>query len=224
MTRHDPHSYADLAQGKISHIDFRIKADFEALVLNIEADYQLAEPVSGSFFLDTFKIDLKTAQANGEALDWEFDEQNDLLGQRLHLKGLDNASSFTLTFATAPEARALQWLPAVQTAGGEHPFLFSQCQAIHARSVFPCQDTPSVRFTFGAEMEVPAALTAVMAAEQIGVRRTRRNACLHIQDAAADPVLFVCAGSWQSGLPGNRAAHRSVCRARDGRSRRLGVR
>jgi len=170
MTRHDPHSYANLAQGKISHIDFRIKADFKAQVLNIEADYQLPEPVSGSFFLDTFKIDLKTAQANGEALDWVFDEQDDLLGQRLHLKELDNASSFTLTFATAPEARALQWLPAVQTAGGEYPFLFSQCQAIHARSVFPCQDTPSVRFTFSAEMEVPAALTAVMAAEQVEIR------------------------------------------------------
>ena len=170
MTRHDPHSYADLAQGKITHIDLRIKADFEAHILKIEADYQLAEPVSGSFFLDTSKIDLEGAQTNGEALEWEFDEQDELLGERLHLKGLDNASSFTLTFATAPEARALQWLPGVQTAGGEHPFLFSQCQAIHARSVFPCQDTPSVRFTFGAEMEVPEPLTAVMAAEQVEVQ------------------------------------------------------
>jgi leukotriene-A4 hydrolase len=170
MARHDPHSYADITQGKISHIDLRIKADFEAHILKIEADYQLTEPVSGSLFLDTSKINLEAASSNGQPIQYEFDQQDKLLGERLHLGGLENASSFTLRFATAPEARALQWLPAAQTAGGRHPFLYSQCQAIHARSVFPCQDTPSVRFTFTAEVEVPGALTTVMAAEQVGVQ------------------------------------------------------
>jgi aminopeptidase N len=154
-------------QGEISHIDLRIQADFDAHILKIEADYLLEEPVSGSFFLDTSGIELKQAHANGQPLQWEFDEQDGLLGERLHLKGLEHVSSFTLIFSTSPDARALQWLPAAQTAGGEHPFLYSQCQAIHARSVFPCQDTPSVRFTFSAEVEVPRPLTAVMAAEQI---------------------------------------------------------
>ena len=168
MTRHDPHSYADLTQGKIAHIDLRIKADFDARILEIEAGYQLEKPLIGSLFLDSASIELQKAIANGQELAWEFDEKDDLLGECLHLRGLDNASSFTLTFATSPEARALQWLPAVQTAGGGHPFLFSQCQAIHARSIFPCQDTPSVRFTYSVEVEVPKPLTAVVAAEQVG--------------------------------------------------------
>jgi aminopeptidase N len=175
MTPHDPHSYADLVQGQISHIDLRIKANFETHILHVEADYQLEEPVSGSLFLDTSKIELESAQANEQPIQFEFDEQDELLGERLHLRGLENASSFTLKFATSPEARALQWLPAVQTAGGEYPFLFSQCQAIHARSVFPCQDTPSVRFTFTAEVEVPGTLTAVLAAEQVDVEERGAN-------------------------------------------------
>ncbi len=175
MTQHDPHSYTDLTQGKISHIDLRIKTDFEIHILRIEADYQLEEPVSGSLFLDTSKINLEAAHTNGQSIQYEFDEQDELLGERLHLKGLQNVSSFTLKFATSPEARALQWLPAAQTAGGEHPFLFSQCQAIHARSVFPCQDTPSVRFTFTAEVEVPGTLTAVLAAEQVGAEGSGAN-------------------------------------------------
>jgi hypothetical protein len=86
------------------------------------------------------------------------------------LKGLEDDSTFTLAFRTSAEARALQWLTGSQTAGGNYPFLYSQCQATHARSVFPCQDTPSVRFTYAADVEVPQGLVAAMAAESLEVR------------------------------------------------------
>ena len=170
MELKDPASYTDLAQGKIKHITFRIVVDFSTRMLEIEANYQMQEPVHGSLYLDSFKIDLKQARMNGRELEWEFDARDDILGERLHLKGLDGDSTFTLMFHTSPEARALQWLNAAQTAGGKSPFLYSQCQAIHARSIFPCQDTPSVRFTYSAEVEVPQGLIAVMAAEQVEVR------------------------------------------------------
>ena len=169
MTFKDPASYTDLSQGKIKHILFRIGVNFSTHILEIEATYQMQEPISGSLFLDSYKIDLQGARANDRELKWEFDEKDDVLGERLHLKGFEGESTFTLTFQTSPEARALQWLNASQTAGGQFPFLFSQCQAIHARSVFPCQDTPSVRFTYSAEVEVPQGLVAAMAAEQIGI-------------------------------------------------------
>ena len=163
----DSTSYTDLTQGKIKHIDFRIRVDFSTRTLDIEAKYQLQEPVHGSLYLDTFKINLKQAHVGGRELKWEFDTRDDILGERLHLQGLEGDSTFTLMFRTAPEARALQWLNATQTAGGNHPFLYSQCQASHARSIFPCQDTPSVRFTYSAEVEVPQGLVAAMAAEQV---------------------------------------------------------
>ncbi len=168
MTFHDPTSYADLTQGKIKHIDFRIRADFKAHVLEIEAAYQMDAPVNGELFLDTDKIEMKAARAKGRNLIWEFDKEDEHLGKRMSLKGLNGDASFTLTFRTAPDATALQWTDPSQTAGGKHPFLFSQCQSIHARSVFPCQDTPSVRFTYAAEVETPKGLTAIMAAEQFG--------------------------------------------------------
>jgi len=168
MTGHDPHSYSDLTQGKISNIDFRIKADFETYILNIEAEYRFEEPVDGSLFLDSAGIHLMQAMAGDQELEWELDKQDEILGQRLHLKNLKNISSFKLVFSTSPEAQALQWLPAIQTAGRRYPFLYSQCQSIYARSVFPCQDTPSTRFTYSAEVEVPGPLTAVMAAESLG--------------------------------------------------------
>jgi aminopeptidase N len=46
--------------------------------------------------------------------------------------------------------------------------LFSQCQAIHARSVIPLQDTPRLRVRFRAELHVPRALRAVVAAAHRG--------------------------------------------------------
>jgi aminopeptidase N len=166
MSFHDPTSYVDLTQGRIKHIDFHIEVDFSSRTLDIEATYQTEMPVSGSLYLDSFKIDVREAHVNGRQLEWECDQDDEVKGQRLHLKGFEDDSNFTIRFRTSPDARALQWMNASQTAGGGHPFLFSQCQASNARSVFPCQDSPSVRFTYSAEVEVPKELTAVMAAEQ----------------------------------------------------------
>jgi leukotriene-A4 hydrolase len=167
MTLHDPTSYTDLSQGRIRHIDFHIQADFVTNTLAVKAVYHLDTPRRGPLFLDTYKIDLQKADTSDRPLTWEFDTHNKELGSRLHLKGLDGQADFTLEFRTSPEASALQWLTVAQTLGGKHPFLYSQCQSIHARSVFPCQDTPSVRFTYSAEVDVPQGLTAVMGAEHV---------------------------------------------------------
>ena len=44
----DPTTYTDLSQGKIKHIDFRISVDFSTRTLDIEATYQMQEPIHSS--------------------------------------------------------------------------------------------------------------------------------------------------------------------------------
>jgi aminopeptidase N len=86
------------------------------------------------------------------------------LGAPLTIRLEPGASWVRVYYATAPEASGLQWLDPPQTAGKRHPFLYTQSQAIHARSWIPLQDTPGVRVTFRAHVRVPKGLRAVMGA------------------------------------------------------------
>ena len=46
--------------------------------------------------------------------------------------------------------------------------MFSQCQAIHARSLLPCADAPTAKFTYEATVKVPDWATALMSAVPVG--------------------------------------------------------
>jgi aminopeptidase N len=87
-----------------------------------------------------------------------------LLGQALAITITPATKNVAITYTTSPDAEALQWLTPSQTAGKKDPFLFTQSQAILARSWIPCQDSPAVRFTYDADVTVPPKLLALMSA------------------------------------------------------------
>lgn len=87
-------------------------------------------------------------------------------GQQLTVT-LANNSEFVIIFNTASSSSALQWLSPPQTFNKKLPFVYTQCQAIHARSIFPCQDTPAARIRFSARLNIPIELSAVMAARHV---------------------------------------------------------
>jgi len=161
----DPHSYTDLDQGRVKHMDLDLAVDFDSHRMSGTATLDLAAPVTGPLDLDTRDLEIsKVTTPDGTGIKWELGDKDEVMGSRLRLDLPAGTQQVVITYATSPEASALQWLEPAQTDGGKHPYLFSQCQAIHARSVIPVQDSPLARFTFHAKMTVPEDLTVVMAA------------------------------------------------------------
>jgi hypothetical protein len=80
-----------------------------------------------------------------------------LFGKPLEIELPRSQSKIVIHYKTRPSAGALQWLSPAQTYDQTHPFLFSQSQAILARTWIPLQDKPSVRFTYSAQVKVVCA-------------------------------------------------------------------
>ncbi|MEO1335971.1 MAG: M1 family aminopeptidase/hydrolase, partial [Myxococcota bacterium] len=167
MTRLDPHSYADDAQPNTTRMTLRWWVDILRSEIRGTATLQLDRPASGTLDLDTRDLTIEAiTDGSGQSIRFELADPDPVLGQRLRLAVVSDIVH--IQYRTSPNASALQWLTPAQTTGGRHPFVFTQCQAIHARSIVPCQDTPRVRVQFSATVDVPKPLHAVMAAAATG--------------------------------------------------------
>jgi leukotriene A-4 hydrolase/aminopeptidase len=171
MARIDPHSYFDTEQPRIKHVRLHWQVDFHAQQITGAATLVFETPSAGRLDLDSKGLTITSVQApTGHNVPYALGEDEPILGRRLQLQLPAQTSEVTIAYRTSPMALALQWLDPAQTAGKRYPFLFSQCQAIHARTLVPLQDTPRARLTYDAEVTVPEPLTAVMSAAPCGQR------------------------------------------------------
>lgn len=106
------------------------------------------------------------AEAGWRAATWSQSEPDAILGRALIVPLPADAQLVRVHYEASTEASGLQWLRAAQTSG-EQPFLYSQSQAIHARSFIPCQDSPGVRVTYDAQIELDRPLVAAMAGRRV---------------------------------------------------------
>jgi leukotriene-A4 hydrolase len=168
MARSDPHSYFDDAQPRTRAWRLKLRADFATRTLIGEVELAFDGAAEGALDLDTKALAIRRATIGGREIPFELAPEEPILGRRLRLTLPPGTRAATIQYETTPASAGLQWLAPEQTAGGKKPFLFSQCQAIHARSVLPCQDSAAARISYEAEIAVPEGLTAVMSAGPVG--------------------------------------------------------
>lgn len=107
-----------------------------------------------------------TKDAGWSEATFELGDEDPALGRALSVALGPQTKRVRIQYVTGPASTGLQWLTRSQTADGTHPFLYTQSQAIHARSWFPCQDSPGVRITYDAKVDVASPLTALMSARR----------------------------------------------------------
>lgn len=171
----DIHSYASRSEARVTHLELDLGVDFD--VRQLWGSCTLYVEGSGDLVLDTRDLTISRVDVsdNGEAFrqaPYELGTADPILGAPLTITR-GSANRVRVEYATAPGAGGLQWLDPPQTAGRRHPFLYSQSQAIQARTWIPLQDSPGRRVTYAARIRTPPGLLAVMSAEMLsGTERT----------------------------------------------------
>jgi len=164
----DPHSFSKPSDALVKHLDLNIQVDFKKKVLSGKASWTISNLSNAdSIIFDTRGLQIKRVSLSDSTKDAEYalGPEDKLLGRALKIKINKETDRVIIWYSTSPDAAAVQWLNPQQTAGKKHPFLFTQSQAILARTWLPCQDSPGIRFTYTATVSVPKDLMAIMSAE-----------------------------------------------------------
>lgn len=161
----DPHSFSNPDQVSVRHLDWEALIDFDTRTISATATLELDfHTQADTLILDSRGLKIKSIVSGGENVPVTVGPSTPIFGQALSIPVSIDRPTVTIRYETSPDAAALQWLTAAQTTGKSHPFLFTQSQAILARTWIPLQDAPQVRFTYSARVKASNGLRVLMSA------------------------------------------------------------
>lgn len=176
----DPHSYANFPEVSVQHLSLNFTVDFNRKILFGFTDYAFKVHIANTekFTLDFRGVAIeKVVLLNGQteiALPYLIPKFHDSLGHCLEVsipKSLQtqNSSFVARVYSSTTDlSGGIQWFEPCQTLGKKFPFMYTQFEAILARTMFPCQDTPSVKAPYEIKVTVPAPLVAACSGSLIG--------------------------------------------------------
>ncbi len=162
----DPHSFALPNEAVTSHLNLDVKVDFKQEEISGIARYEIQKsPEADKIRLDVDGLEIEKVWVDGKETLYTLGKEKEFMGKGLEIPLEEESKEIAIQYRSAPDAKALFWAEPSQTAGGKYPFLFTQSQAILARTWIPCQDSPGIRFTYEANVQVPKGMMAVMSAK-----------------------------------------------------------
>ena len=178
----DHHSYSKPAEAVVTHLDWNAVVDFESRTIAATATFDLeTSDHAEKVILDIRELDILSVQVDGKDSPFNIGEEQEFIGSPLSIEITPSTKKVSITYNTQPGADAFLW---VEGSEDTHPFLFTQSQAILARTWIPCQDSPGIRFTYNATVDVPKDLMALMSA----VNPTEKNAEGHYTFVMDQPI------------------------------------
>ncbi|HMN33175.1 MAG: M1 family metallopeptidase [Chitinophagaceae bacterium] len=160
------HSFANLDDVKTTHLEWDAQIDFDKKQIQGMASWHFKNLNNAPFLiLDIFDLKIESVRVQDKNVNYSLTKNNEHYGQGLLIPIEKNDSVVSIQYHTGPNATALQWLEPEQTAGKRLPYLFTQCESIHARSLLPCQDAPQNRITYSAKVKTPKGMLALMSAK-----------------------------------------------------------
>ena len=200
----DEFTYARPQEARVSHVALDLVLNFDKKLVEGTATLDVvAAEGAKEIVLDSNGLSIThVTDGEGAELAWELGESVAEKGAPLTISFAETDGAVTtperilITYASAPDAEALQWLAPEQTAGKKQPFLFSQGQAILNRSWIPTQDSPGIRQTWEARIVAPEALNVVMSGIKQGEPEDLGNgtrAHSFVMDKSVPPYLIAVA-------------------------------
>ena len=162
----DNHSFSNPNEAAMQNLNLNIILDFDKKVISGKASYKIENNKASKIIFDTKDLIIqKVTLGNDDTpTKYKLGEEIEHLGKALEISIQENTQKVNIYYNTKPNSEAVQWLSPQQTAGKKHPFLFTQGEAILTRTWIPIQDSPGIKITYNARVEVPDSLMAVMSA------------------------------------------------------------
>ncbi len=170
----DQFTYANYQEVVVKHAALDLDVNFDRKVLDgaVTLRFERLKADAETLTLDTKDLLIKAVSLETTEgwvpADYTLADADPVLGSAMNITIGTDATQLRIIYETSPSAEGLQWLTPAQTAGKKKPYLFSQAQAINARTMLPVQDTPAVRMTYDASLRVPDGLLPLMSASQDG--------------------------------------------------------
>lgn len=188
----DPNTLSNYNNWKTKHTIANFTIDFKKQRLTGSVHLQLeslTDKESEEIVLDTSFLDVQDISVNGsKSKDWVVKDPFEPYGSPLSIKISGGAAKGSvvvvdISLSTTDKCTALQWMTPSQTSNKKFPYMFSQCQAIHNRSIFPCQDTPDVKSTY--EFRIRSPLPVVASGLSTGA-----SSFIHGKDGESGTLLY----------------------------------
>lgn len=195
----DVHSYANPEAVRVTNVDLNWDILFDEKIIKGTAELSFKRVKKGKdapLILDTRNLQITKVEASSDGgktykeTGFKLGDADEFLGSPLTIELLPVSDKVRISYSSSPKASGLQWLTPEQTAGKKTSFMFSQAQAIHARSFIPLQDSPQIRITYTAKVRTPKGMLAVMSAEGNSQEKARNGEYEFKMTKAIPPYLI----------------------------------